>query len=119
MPNPHADTLLARSTAPLEAPRPPASRLARLFGRARPASNEQFLAQARQELSAALADLPQANAQGLRQLLESSASLRELWHLRPEVFRSLALHHSQAEAERRLAPLGRWFDAGAAVQRPR
>jgi hypothetical protein len=34
----------------------------------------------------------------------------ELWHLRPEVFRLLSLHHSQAEAQRRLAALNPLFD---------
>jgi hypothetical protein len=36
-------------------------------------------------------------------------SLRELWHLRAEVFRLVSLHHSQAEADERLAGLNRHF----------
>ena len=36
-------------------------------------------------------------------------SLRELWHLRPEVFGLVALCHSQAEAQARLDRLNRHF----------
>jgi len=36
-------------------------------------------------------------------------SMRELWHLRPEVFRLVALHFSQAEAQCRLDRLNRHF----------
>ena len=36
-------------------------------------------------------------------------SLRDLWHLRPEVFRLVALRHSQAEAHQRLDRLNRHF----------
>lgn len=36
-------------------------------------------------------------------------TLRELWHLRAEVFRLVSLHHSQAEADARLTALNRHF----------
>ena len=38
-----------------------------------------------------------------------AASLRDLWHLRPEIFRMLALQFSQAEAQCRLDRLNRHF----------
>ncbi len=65
---------------------------------------------ARAALLTCLADLPPIDSRALRQLLAHAQSLAELWHLRPEVYRTLALHHSQAEAERRLAPLSLFFD---------
>lgn len=58
-----------------------------------------------------LADVPEASARPLRQLLATAATLAELWHIRPEVYRVLALHTSQAEAERRLAATQRHFEA--------
>lgn len=40
-------------------------------------------------------------------------SLRELWHLRAEVYRLVGLQHSQAEAEARLTRLNRHFPTRA------
>ena len=40
-------------------------------------------------------------------------SLRELWHLRTDVFNLLSHHHDQAEAHTRLASLNRHFPARA------
>jgi hypothetical protein len=80
------------------------------------ATDGSVLAEARHAFSASLADLPAPDVITLRRLLEHTDSLRELWHLRPEVFRRIALHHSQWEAERRLACLDRCFPA---AQRPR
>lgn len=64
---------------------------------------------ARSALWASLADLPQPLVQALHRRIECLGSLTELWHLRPEVFRIVAVHHSQGEAERRLAALDRHF----------
>jgi hypothetical protein len=61
-------------------------------------------------LVACLADLPAIDTSALRQVLVHAGSLAELWHLRPEVYRVLALHHSQAEAEQRLAATNRLFE---------
>ncbi|MES2959211.1 MAG: hypothetical protein V4792_13560 [Pseudomonadota bacterium] len=61
-------------------------------------------------LVACLADLPAPETRALRQLLMHTRSLAELWHLRPEVFRVLSLHHSQTEAQRRLAALNPLFE---------
>jgi len=41
--------------------------------------------------------------------IEMARSLRELWHLRPDVYRLVAVEHSQAEAEARVASLNRHF----------
>jgi len=64
---------------------------------------------ARSAFWASLADLPLPAAQPLHRRIECLGSLAELWHLRPEVFRIVAVHHSQGEAVRRLAALDRHF----------
>ena len=76
---------------------PPVSRL--------PAIREDFLA--------AMADMGGDETAALRQRVARSHSLRELWHLRAEVYRLVAVHHSQAEAEHRLANLNRHFPTRA------
>lgn len=53
------------------------------------------------------------NADGLRQRIALARSLRELWHLRVEVYRLVALQHSQFEADQRLANLNRHFPTRA------
>ena len=53
-----------------------------------------------------LADLPPLQVRSLCQLLANAKTLSDLWQLRAEVYRVLALHHSQGEAERRLARTG-------------
>jgi hypothetical protein len=45
--------------------------------------------------------------------VDSARSLRELWHLRSEVYRLVALQTSQSEAERRLADLNHHFPTRA------
>jgi hypothetical protein len=64
---------------------------------------------ARSAFWASVADLPLPVVQALHRRIERVGSLAELWHLRPEVFRLVAVHHSQGEAERRLAALDRHF----------
>lgn len=91
------------------------SRIAQAVGwRAAAPASATDLDAAREAFAACLSDLPVADARALHPLLGHARTLAELWHLRPELYRRLALHHSQAEAERRLATLNRWF----APQRP-
>ena len=85
--------------------------LARTFGWLPAAPDGAELLAARSAFTTCLADLPPADTWPLQQLLAHAQSLAELWHLRPELYRHLALHHSQAEAARRLAALDRWFAA--------
>lgn len=61
----------------------------------------------------ALADLESAQAGALLTRIKVARSLRELWHLRPEVYELVAIRHSQAEAELRLARLNRHFPTRA------
>ena len=63
----------------------------------------------RQEFLAALKDVPLAQALRLSERIANARSLRELWHLRTEVFNVVAMQHSQREAELRLSGLNRHF----------
>lgn len=67
---------------------------------------------ARSDCQRAMADLGTADASGLRLRVNTACSLRELWHLRTELFGLVARHLSQEEAERRLAKVNRHFPAG-------
>jgi len=67
----------------------------------------------RVEFVACLHDLPPAAVAALAERIDRARSLRDLWHLRAEVYRSVALHHSQSEAELRLTRLNRHFPTRA------
>lgn len=56
-----------------------------------------------------LLDVEKALALPVRQRIDMARSLRDLWHLRAEVYRLVALTHSQTEAEQRVASLNRHF----------
>ena len=71
------------------------------------------LAQVREDFMATLDDIATESAEALRQRVQQTLSLRELWHLRSDVFSAAALAHSEAEAERRLALLNRHFPTRA------
>jgi len=63
----------------------------------------------RDEFVQALADIRTQQVGMLQARIRLSRSLRELWHLRPEVFKLVALQFSQAEAQCRLDRLNRHF----------
>jgi hypothetical protein len=63
----------------------------------------------RADFRAALLDLPEDSATELLRRIELSHSLRELWHLRADVYRVVAVARSQSEAEARLTALNRHF----------
>jgi hypothetical protein len=67
----------------------------------------------RADFNLCLADLAPEHASGLVDRIERARSLRDLWHLRPEVLNFVALHHSQTEAETRLTRLNRHFPTRA------
>ncbi|MFT3955900.1 MAG: hypothetical protein QM722_16375 [Piscinibacter sp.] len=67
------------------------------------------LADARRDFFAAVADLELPAAATLLDRIEFARSLRELWHLRAEVFALVSLELSQLEADRRLASLNAHF----------
>lgn len=60
-----------------------------------------------------LVDVDTAAALPLQQRIDVARSLRDLWHLRAEVYRLVAVAHSQTEAEQRVASLNRHFPTRA------
>ncbi len=71
------------------------------------------LPRVRDDFIGCLADVPDELAATLRLRIESTRSLRELWHLRPEMYNTLGRAHSEAEADARLATLNRHFPTRA------
>ncbi len=67
----------------------------------------------RAEFLAALADVVTAEVDPLRDRIEGARSLRDLWHLRSEVFSTLGVALSQSHAEERLAKLNHHFPTRA------
>jgi hypothetical protein len=67
----------------------------------------------RDEFVCCLEDLPIAESEELIYRIGLARSLRELWHLRTEVYRLVAVHHNQVEAEARLSRLNRYFPTRA------
>ena len=63
----------------------------------------------RDEFLQALADLPGEPAHGLRHRVVHAHSLRDLWHLRADVFSLVGIEHSQRVAEQRMLRLNRHF----------
>ncbi len=69
----------------------------------------QSLNQVKTEFLATVWDLQSYSAAQVRENVTHARSLRELWHLRADVFRVIAVHRGQAEANRRLDALNRHF----------
>ena len=110
---------IAMAQAPARATRGLWQQLASALGRPLvPAGGPNDTRAAGRALVTCLADLPTESTQTLCQLLTHARSETELRHLRPEVYRLLALHHSQDEAERRLGALDPRFDASLRRVRP-
>jgi hypothetical protein len=71
------------------------------------------IGEVRAEFLQALADIRTQQVGMLQERVRIARSLRELWHLRPEVFKLVALRFSQGEAECRLERLNRHFPTRA------
>lgn len=69
----------------------------------------QGLNQVKTEFMAVVWDLQSYTATRARESISQARSLRELWHLRADVFRVIAVHRGQAEAYRRMESLNRHF----------
>lgn len=69
----------------------------------------QGLAGVKNEFNTALWDLQSIRANQVRDMVAQARSLRELWHLRADVFRVVALHRGQTEAELRMEALDSHF----------
>jgi len=63
----------------------------------------------REDFVRCLGDVAPPQGGELQRRIGLARSLRELWHLRAELYRVVAIAHSQSEAERRLAALNRHF----------
>jgi len=67
------------------------------------------LVEARMAFIAVLADVETPAANEVAKRIRVARSMRELWHIRPQLFDQIALQFSQHEAERRLEPLNARF----------
>ena len=67
----------------------------------------------RREFLAVLSDVASEGADRLRSCIQDAHSLRDLWHLRADVFGVIGLEHSQTEAQQRLLLLNRHFPSRA------
>jgi hypothetical protein len=67
----------------------------------------------KREFGATLADVDNLGAEQLRWRIVHAHSLRDLWHLRSEVYNAVAVAHSQVEADARLVLLNAHFPTRA------
>ncbi|MCZ2439362.1 MAG: hypothetical protein LC119_04200 [Burkholderiales bacterium] len=67
----------------------------------------------KQDFLACLDDVPLAAAEGVRAAIDGARSLRELWHLRADLYGLVGRMHSENVAEERLARLNRHFPTRA------
>lgn len=67
----------------------------------------------RKEFLATMADICNEDADRVRWRVQEARSLRELWHVRADLYRVVSLGHSQTEAEQRLTLLNHHFPARA------
>lgn len=76
--------------------------------------SQALLDEARLDFADTLADLYTPQAENLHERIRKARSLRELWHLRSELFSLVSLHRGQADAQARLKTLNRHFPIRAA-----
>jgi len=81
--------------------------------RSAPPSGVTPLVGVRLEFVDCLADIPTRQAADLVERIRRARSLRELWHLRTEVFSIVSCHSDQREARERMTRLNRHFPARA------
>jgi len=67
----------------------------------------------RLEFMSALDDIPTRYAADLLVRIRNASSLRDLWHLRADVFNAVSCYSNQTEARERLSRLNRHFPARA------
>lgn len=73
---------------------------------------------ARQDFCAALNDFRTDDAEDLLYRAKHARSLRELWHLRAELYHLIACRFNQHEADRRMATVNQHFPVGTPGGRP-
>ncbi|MBL8302567.1 MAG: hypothetical protein JNM26_07330 [Ideonella sp.] len=74
---------------------------------------------ARLAFDAALHDIPGAAAQDLAHRAREAVTLRELWHLRNELFTLVSIHHCESVGHARVASLNRFFPVRSQGAAPR
>lgn len=74
------------------------------------------LRKVKSEFNSAMWDLQSMRANQVRSMVEAARSLRELWHLRADVFRVIAVHRGQIEAQLRLDALDSHFPVRSSGQ---
>jgi hypothetical protein len=67
------------------------------------------MAQIKQEFADSVCDLGTPQGSELLDRIHYARSMHELWHLRADIFSQVSVHHSQEEAQERLAWLNRHF----------
>jgi hypothetical protein len=67
------------------------------------------LRKVKSEFNSAMWDLQSMRANQVRTMVEQARSLRELWHLRADVFKVISVHRGQIEAQLRLDALDSHF----------
>ena len=67
----------------------------------------------RVDFRAATRDLSEPNGSRLRGRIDQTQSLRDLWHLRTDIYHAVALELGQHEADQRLLTLNRHFPTRA------
>ena len=67
----------------------------------------------RTDFMASLADIATDDADRIRLRIHEARSLRELWHVRAELYHAVSMTHTQTEAEQRLLMLNRHFPTRA------
>ncbi len=67
----------------------------------------------KREFGAALADVDSLPAEQLRWRVNQAHSLRDLWHLRSDLYHAISVAHSQGEAEARLVLINAHFPTRA------
>lgn len=71
------------------------------------------LGEVKREFAASLADVDTLGAEQLRWRVGEARSLRDLWHLRSDVYNAISVAHSQGEAEARLLLINAHFPTRA------
>jgi hypothetical protein len=79
----------------------------------------QGLQQVKQAFVHVLWDLQSYQASHVRNNIETCRSLRDLWHLRTDVFQLIAVHRGEVQAQQRLDSLNRHFPVRVSVSTQR
>lgn len=79
----------------------------------RPLASANGLRAIKTEFVASLWDLQSLRANQVRDQIETARSLREMWHLRADVFKVISTHRGQIEAQLRLDALDSHFPVRA------